>query len=65
MTYSATDMRTSAVDELYSVTGRADGAEEGVPTGGMYLTSSDYEIMHARLNAVLALTACLHPLRMR
>jgi len=46
VTYSASDMRTNAIDELYSVTGRPDGAEEGVPTGSMYLTSSDYEMVH-------------------
>ena len=29
-----------------SVEGRPDGAEEGVPSGSMYLTSSDYEMVH-------------------
>ena len=46
VTYSASDMRTNAVDELYSTTGRPDSAEESVPSGQMYLTSSDLEMVH-------------------
>ena len=39
-------MIPQAVTEMYSITGRPDGAEETVTSGLMDLTSSDYELMH-------------------
>jgi hypothetical protein len=49
-------MIPQAVTEIYSVTGRPDGAEETVSTGAMYLDSSDYEIMHDGDEQVVGIT---------